>query len=136
VGVVIASIAKEIEKNERPIEPPCVLIAGGETTVTIQGKHGEGGRNQELALAAALKIRGSEKITIASLGTDGSDGPNDIAGALVDGYTLGSAERAGIDVAECLRLHDSSKVFRNLHQAIYTGNTGTNLMDLIITCVS
>ena len=136
VGVVLASIAKEIEKNERPFKPPCVLVAGGETTVTIMGEHGEGGRNQELALAAALKIAGSKKITIASIGTDGSDGPTDIAGAIVDGYSLEDARTARIDVVECLKMHDSSSAFRRLHDAIYTGDTGTNLMDLMIIYVS
>jgi glycerate 2-kinase len=136
VGVVFASIAREIEKNNRPMNPPCIVIASGETTVTIQTKQGEGGRNQELALAAALKIQDSEKITIASIGTDGTDGPTDIAGAIVDGYTMKDAETARVDLAQCLRLHDSSRAFRNLHQAIYTTNTGTNLMDLIITYVS
>jgi len=136
VGVVLASIAREIEKNERPFKAPRVLVAGGETTVAIKGEHGEGGRNQELALAAALKISGSEKITIASIDTDGTDGPTDIAGAIVDGYTLENAMRAGIDLFEALKMHDSSNVFRKLHDAIYAGDTGTNLMDLMIVYVS
>ena len=136
VGVVLASIAREIEKNEQPFKPPCALVAGGETTVTIIGKHGEGGRNQELALAAALKIAGSKKITIVSVGTDGTDGPTDIAGAIVDGYSLENATSAGIDLVECLKAHDSSNAFRRLHDAIYTGDTGTNLMDLMIIYVS
>jgi len=136
VGVVLACIAREIEKSERPFKPPCVLVASGETTVTIKGEHGEGGRNQELALAAALKIAGSKRITIASIGTDGSDGPTDIAGAIADGYTLENAMRVGIDSLECLKMHDSSNVFRNVNGAIYTGNTGTNLMDLMIVHIS
>lgn len=136
VGMVFASIAREIEKTERPFKPPCVLVAAGETTVTLKGKHGEGGRNQELALAAALKISGSKKISIASIGTDGTDGPTDIAGAIVDGYTFENAARAEIDAWECLRMHNSSNVFRRLNDAIYTGNTGTNLMDLMIVHIS
>jgi glycerate 2-kinase len=136
VGVVFACIAKEIEKNERPFKPPCVLVASGETTVTIKGEHGEGGRNQELALAAALKIAGSKRITVASIDTDGTDGPTDIAGAIVDGYTLENATRARIDPLECLKMHDSSNVFRRVNDAIYTGNTGTNLMDLMIVHIS
>jgi len=63
---------------------PCILLIGGETTVTITGEHGEGGRNQELALAAALKIAGSKRIVIASVGRDGTDGPTDIPGAIVE----------------------------------------------------
>lgn len=135
VGAVLASIAKEIEKNSRPFDVPCILLIGGETTVTMTGEHGEGGRNQELALAAALKIAGSKRIVIASVGTDGTDGPTDIAGAIVDGYTLEEAERRGIDLSDHLKRHDSSCVFRRLADAIYTGNTGTNLMDLMVVYV-
>jgi glycerate-2-kinase len=136
VGVVFASIAREIEKNRRPFKPSCALIAGGETTVTIRDAHGEGGRSQELTLAAALKIAGSKKITIASIGTDGSDGPTDIAGAIVDGYTLERSEGVKVDLVEGLEKHDSSNVFRKLGDAVYTNNTGTNLMDLILIHVS
>ena len=86
-GTMLACIAREVEKHKRPLHPPCVLIVGGETTVTIRGQHGEGGRNQEFALAASLKIEGSRNIVIASVGTDGTDGPTDAAGAIADGYT-------------------------------------------------
>ena len=135
-GIFLASIAKEVEKNERPFKPPVVIIAGGETTVTIPASHGEGGRNQELALAAAMKIAGSRRITLASVATDGTDGPTDIAGAIVDGYTMEQATEAGVDLVESLRLHNSSSVFRRLNDAVYTNDTGTNLMDLIIVYVS
>jgi len=135
VGTVLASIAKEIEENARPFEAPCVLIAGGETTVTISGDAGEGGRNQELALSAGMRIAGSKRVVIASVGTDGSDGPTDIAGAIVDGYTSDEARRSCIDLSERLRKHDSSNVFRKLGDAIYTNDTGTNLMDLLIVYV-
>jgi len=135
VGIVLASIAKEIEKRNRPFKPPFVLIAGGETTVTIQDKAGEGGRNQELALAAATKISGSRNIVITSIGTDGTDGPTDIAGAIVDGYTADRAKNIGIDMFEHLKKHDSSYVFKQLGDAIYTNPTGTNLMDLVVIYV-
>jgi glycerate-2-kinase len=135
VGTVLASIAKEIEKNARPFEAPCVLVAGGETTVTISGGGGEGGRNQELALAAAMRISGSNRIVIASVGSDGSDGPTDIAGAIVDGHTLNEARESDINLEERLSKHDSSNVLRYLRDAIYTNDTGTNLMDLIIAYV-
>lgn len=135
VGVVLASIAREIESRARPLRPPCVLVAGGETTVTITGEAGEGGRNQELALSAALKIKGSRSVVIASIGTDGSDGPTDIAGAIVDGYTAERAEALGIDLFEELKRHNSSYVFRSLGDAVYTNPTGTNLMDLMLVYV-
>lgn len=132
VGTALASIAKEIEKNSQPFNPPCIIIVGGETTVKISGRHGEGGRNQELALSAALKISGSETVVIASIGTDGTDGPTDIAGGIVDGFTVERAKNASIDLEKCLSRHDSSHAFRKLEDAIYTNDTGTNLMDLII----
>lgn len=131
-GIVLASIAKEIEKRNRPFKTPCILIAGGETTVTIQGEAGEGGRNQELVLAAAVKIASSKNIVMASIGTDGTDGPTNIAGAIIDGYTVDRAKNDGIDIFDHLRKHNSSYVFKQLGDAIYTNPTGTNLMDLII----
>jgi glycerate 2-kinase len=136
VGIVLASIAKEIEERKRPLKPPCVLIVGGETTVTIVGKAGEGGRNQELTLASALKIDGSKNIVIASIGTDGTDGPTNIAGGIVDGYTLQRTREKKIDAFKNLEKHNSSYVFRQLKDAIFTGPTGTNVMDLMLIVVA
>jgi glycerate-2-kinase len=136
VGIVLASIAKEVEKNRKPFKPPCVFIASGETTVTIRGSHGEGGRNQELVLAAALKIASNERITIASIGTDGTDGPTEIAGAICDGHTVDRAMKAGVDPIQALQEHNSSSVFKKLGDAVYTNDTGTNLMDLVVIHVS
>ncbi len=136
VGVALANLAREIESNGRPFKAPHILIAGGETTVKIDGAHGEGGRNQELALAAALKIAGNTRITIGSIATDGTDGPTDIAGAIVDGYTLRNSRQAGIDPIDSLKRHNTSNAFRRLGDAIYAGNTATNLMDLMIAYAS
>jgi len=132
VGIIFAGIAREIEKYGTFFKPPCLLVAGGETTVTIKGAHGEGGRNQELALSAALKIAGSKNITIASIGTDGTDGPTNIAGAIVDGYTLERSKEVNVDLVETLEKHDSSSLFKKLGDAVYTDNTRTNLMDLVV----
>jgi glycerate-2-kinase len=129
-GTTLACIAREVEEHMRPLRPPCVLIVGGETTVTIRGQHGQGGRNQEFALAASIKIERSRKTVIASLGTDGSDGPTDAAGAIADGYTAERARVMKIDVYENLAKHNSYQVFRQLEDAIFTGPTGTNVMDL------
>lgn len=134
-GIALAGIAKEVETNGRPLKPPCALVVGGETTVTIVGQPGEGGRNQEFALGASLKIDGSRNIAIASIGTDGTDGPTDIAGAVVDGYTVERAKQKRIDVFENLVRHNSSYVFRQLDDAIFTGSTGTNVMDLRLLVV-
>lgn len=136
VGIVLAGIAKEIEGRSRPLKPPCVLVSGGETTVTIVEEAGEGGRNQEVALASSLKIDGSKKMVITSIGTDGTDGPTDIAGGIVDGYTLRRAREKRIDIFKNLIKHNSSHVFRQLQDAIFTGPTGTNVMDLTLVVVT
>lgn len=128
-------MANEMSRFSRPFQPPCVVIAGGETTVTITGESGEGGRNQELALSAALSIQQGSKVTITSIGTDGTDGPTDIAGALVDGTTMRRAADAGINLLYELKKHNSSFVLRKLRDAIFTHDTGTNLMDLVLIYV-
>jgi len=135
-GTMLACIAREVEEHMRPLHPPCVLIVGGETTVTIRGQHGEGGRNQEFALAASLKIEGSRKTVIASVGTDGTDGPTDAAGAIADGYTAERAREMKTDVYENLAKHNSYHVFRQLEDAVFTRPTGTNVMDLRLAYVS
>jgi len=135
-GIVLAGIAKEVEEKSRPLRPPCVLIAGGETTVTIKEQSGMGGPSQELALGFALKIAGSENILIAALDTDGTDGPSDIAGGIADGYTKKRAKEEGIDIYKNLLHHNSSFVLRELEDAIITGQTGTNVMDLNVIVIS
>ena len=92
VGVVLGTVAKEVERFARPIKPPCVLILGGESTVTLTDRHGSGGPSQELALSSSLIIDGSERIVIASIDTDGTDGPTDAAGGMVDGCELGAPD--------------------------------------------
>jgi glycerate-2-kinase len=136
VGTALSGVAREIESKDRPLSAPAVVVVGGETTVTIVGKPGEGGRNQEFALATSLKISGSDRIAIASIGTDGTDGPTDIAGAIVDGHTVKRATEKGIDVYENLTRHNSSFVFRQLGDAILTESTGTNVMDLRLLIIT
>jgi len=135
-GIVLAGIAKEIQKEGEPLEPPCVLVVGGETTVTITEQPGEGGPSQELALAFSLKISGSGKIAIVSIDTDGTDGPTDIAGGIADGYTVDRAKQKGMDIYETLMRHNSSYVLRELEDTIITGPTETNVMDLNIIVIT
>lgn len=113
---------------------PLCLISGGETTVTVRGK-GLGGRNMELALAFATAIHGVGGITLLSAGTDGTDGPTDAAGAIVDGGTLKNAREAGLDPAEFLRNNDSYNFFRRAGGLFVTGPTGTNVMDIQIVVI-
>ena len=107
------------------------LISGGETTVTVTGS-GTGGRNMELALAFALEVEGIPGITLLSAGTDGTDGPTDAAGAVVDGTTAALARAAGHDPAAYLANNDSYAFFRACGGLLMTGPTGTNVMDVQI----
>jgi len=110
------------------------LISGGEPTVTVTGG-GLGGRNTELALAYAMEIEGFNDITFLSAGTDGTDGPTDAAGALVDGTTITLAKARGLDPMEYLNNNDSYNFFRNSGGLFITGPTGTNVMDLHIALI-
>jgi len=105
------------------------IVAGGETTVTVRGK-GAGGRNQELALSAALNLKESEECVIASFSTDGIDGPTDAAGAIIDGFTIRRAKQLGLDPEKCIANNDSYNFFSKLGDLIRTEATGTNVNDL------
>jgi len=135
-GIFLASIAKEVALNHRPLSPPCVLIAGGETTTQIEGGAGLGGPSQELALGFALEVSGQTGLAIGAIDTDGTDGPTEIAGGVGDGTTVERSRQKGLDVYEILRRHDSSNLLRTLGDEIMTGNTGTNVCDLNIVYVS
>jgi glycerate 2-kinase len=111
------------------------LLAGGETTVTVRGA-GSGGRNQELVLAAAAGIAGARGVLVASVGTDGIDGPTDAAGALADGTTIGRARQYGLDPADHLERNDARSFFAALGDLIVTGPTGTNVMDVQLGLVA
>jgi glycerate 2-kinase len=134
VGTVLASVALEILASGNPVPKPAGIIAGGETTVTVNGK-GLGGRNQELALSAALKLKGVDAVVIASLSTDGVDGPTDAAGAIVDGKTLARAAKLGLNPEEYLVENDSYHFFSKLGGLIVTGPTGTNVNDISVIII-
>ena len=114
-----------------PIPKPIGVVSGGETTVTVTG-NGLGGRNQELALSAALNLKDSEECVIASFSTDGVDGPTDAAGAIVDGYTLKRGKQLGLDPEKYLENNDSYNFFLELGDLIYTEATGTNVNDIAV----
>lgn len=134
VARVFAGIAKEILHSGEPVPRPACVIAGGETTVTVRGG-GAGGRNQEMALMAALAIDGLEDVTIACLATDGTDGPTDAAGALADGDTVRRARELGLDPWDYLARNDSYHFFRTLGDLLVTGPTNTNVNDLTLVFV-
>jgi glycerate-2-kinase len=118
-------------ETARVAERPACLISGGETTVTVKGR-GKGGRNTELALAFAITAEGHSGITLLSAGTDGTDGPTDAAGAIVNGNTAANARRAGLDPLGYLNENDSYGFFKKTGDLLITGPTGTNVMDIQI----
>ncbi len=134
VAKVLAALAKEVLASGRPVPRPACLILGGETTVTVKGD-GQGGRNQELALAAAQAIDGLESVLIASLATDGSDGPTDAAGGLVDGTTLARGGALGWSIQTALSRNDAYRYLDAVGDLLVTGPTNTNVNDLMAVWV-
>lgn len=133
-GSFMASIAREVLSSGRPVKAPCALIAGGETVVHLTGK-GMGGRNQEFALAAAQGIAGLDGVVIASVGSDGTDGPTDAAGGIVDGQTLAILKNKGISISEVLKNNDAYNALKEADGLLVTGPTGTNVNDAAIALI-
>ena len=147
VAKVLAAIAQEVPLSARPLAPPCCIIIGGETTVTLTGSGKgplsplassrqsflllwreflepelkclrAGGRNQEIALAAARQIAGQKNMVILSAGTDGTDGPTDAAGGVCDGGTVARAEAKGVDSLAFLENNDAYNFFKQLGDGV------------------
>lgn len=127
-GSFLASIAQYHAAGNESI----AFIAGGETVVHLTG-HGKGGRNQEIALAAARDIAGMENTVVFSMGSDGTDGPTDAAGGIVDGQTAALLARQGIRIDAVLQDNDAYHALKQADGLIFTGPTGTNVNDL--TCL-
>jgi len=134
VGRVVAALAKEVARSDQPAPRPACLLLGGETTVIVRGA-GKGGRNQELALAAALAIQGEADALIASLATDGTDGPTDAAGGLVDGATVARGAALGLSAQTALDANDAYPYLDAVGDLLVTGPTNTNVNDLIAVFV-
>lgn len=134
VAQVLAGLAKEIVASGRPVPAPACLIMGGETTVTIRGD-GRGGRNQELALAAALAIQDKPNVLIASLATDGTDGPTDAAGGLVDTQTVERGQSRGLSAQQALANNDAYTYLTEVGDLLMTGPTNTNVNDVMAVFV-
>lgn len=129
-GKLLSAIARE-EKHDRPVKRPCAIILGGETVVLVKGE-GQGGRNQELALSFAISAQGLTNTVLVSVGTDGTDGPTDAAGAIVDGQSRARMIDAGIDPDLYLIDNDSYNALKSSGDLLLTGPTGTNVNDLIV----
>ncbi len=130
----IAARAVEVLARDKPVVKPAALIYYGETTVTVKGS-GKGGRNQELALSAAMALEGQHCITLLSGGTDGKDGETNAAGAIANGQTALDARKNDINPEAFLENNDSWNFFRRTDGLLITGVTGNNLMDIQIVLV-
>jgi hydroxypyruvate reductase len=136
VGRVAAGLAQGIASGQSDLRPPACLVLGGETTVTVRGQ-GTGGRNQELALAAAIALEGYAlppgiEVAVVSLGTDGTDGPTDAAGGIVTADSVARGKALGLDARALLANNDSYSFLGALGDLIVTGPTQTNVNDLIL----
>jgi len=128
VGKVMGAIALEVANHHQPFPAPCVLLSGGETTVTVRGK-GRGGRNVEYLLSLALTLRGAAGIYAIAGDTDGVDGLEEIAGAIATPDTLQRAWQLGIRPQDALAANDGHGFFEALGDAVVTGPTMTNVND-------
>ena len=125
---VIGAIARQVARQGQPVAAPCVLISGGETTVTIRG-NGRGGRNVEFLLALAIALDGEDGIWAIAGDTDGIDGAEEVAGAIITPDTLRRARAKGIDPKAYLRNNDGHGFFEALGDQVVTGPTLTNVND-------
>jgi hydroxypyruvate reductase/glycerate 2-kinase len=137
VATALTGVVRSVRADGEPLRPPACILSGGETTVTLGGDHGRGGRNQEFVLAAAVKLGGVglHDVVVLSGGTDGEDGPTDAAGALADAGTLARAERLGLNPAAFLDRHDAYAFFEATGDLLKTGLTQTNVMDVRVILV-
>lgn len=131
VAAMHVEIAREVRASGQPVSAPACLLSGGETTVTLRGK-GKGGRNQEFALAACLRLASVPNALVLSAGTDGTDGPTVAAGAFAASGTLARAAALGMDPNDYLNRNDSFSFFEKLGDLLITGPTNTNVMDVRI----
>ncbi|WP_244218007.1 glycerate kinase type-2 family protein [Paraburkholderia caledonica] len=128
VGAVMAGIARQVNRRGQPFQAPCILLSGGETTVTIRGE-GRGGRNVEFLLSLGLALNGEPGVFAIAGDTDGVDGQEEIAGALLRPDTLKRARESGIRPTERLQNNDAHGFFQALGDSVITGPTLTNVND-------
>ena len=136
LAAAFAAIAKEAAVKGRPMKSPCVLIGGGEATMKITiPDPGMGGPSQQFAVAAATWLAGYNNIVIAGIDTDGTDGPSDKAGGIVDASTYERAVKMGMDLYDYMAHFNDMEALMKLDDVIYTGATGTNVNDLKVIVV-
>jgi glycerate-2-kinase len=128
VAQVMAGIARQVQRHGQPVPRPCVLLSGGETTVTVRGQGGRGGRNAEFLLALAVAL-GADGLHAIACDTDGIDGSEDNAGAIITPDTWARADAAGISLRDHLTRNDAYSAFQALGDLVMTGPTLTNVND-------
>ena len=124
----MAGVARQVAVHGQPAPPPCVLISGGETTVTVKGT-GRGGRNVEFLLSLAVELDGRPQIFAIACDTDGTDGAEEVAGAIITPDSLERAQRLGLNARALLADNDAHGFFRALGDQVVTGPTLTNVND-------
>ncbi len=134
VGIVMSGIALQARRFGQPAKPPCAIISGGETTVTVKGT-GAGGRNVEYLLSLALKLNAAEHIHALAADTDGIDGARDVAGATITPTTLARARALGLNPSASLFNNDGHGFFESLGDQVITGPTLTNVNDFRVILV-
>jgi hydroxypyruvate reductase len=134
VAIEHAALIRRIKDDVGPVSRPACVLSGGETTVRVIGD-GLGGRSQEYSLAAALQIDGMDGVVVLSAGTDGTDGPTDAAGGIVDGLTIQRARDKSVDAIACLRQNDSYHLLEATGDLFHTGPTLTNVMDIQVLLI-
>ncbi len=134
IAKMAAALVKGIRAYGDPLSPPACLVWGGETTVTVTGP-GKGGRNQELALAAALELEGITGFGLMALATDGTDGPTDAGGAAIDGSTVTRARSLGLNPDKALVQNDAYPLLAAVDDLLLIDPTGTNVNDLLVILV-
>jgi len=129
VGKVHAALARAVARRGAPFAKPCVILSGGETTVTVKSKGGRGGRAGEFLLGCAIALQGEPGVHGLAADTDGIDGIEDNAGAIVTPDTLARALAAGLKAGDCLDRNDAYSFFQGIGDLVVTGPTFTNVND-------
>jgi hydroxypyruvate reductase/glycerate 2-kinase len=135
-AIVAAGIVRSIQRDGIPAKPPACILLGGETTVSLRGETGKGGRNQEFVVSLVAKLgRDMANVTVLSGGTDGEDGPTDAAGGVADHLTWSRLEQLQLPVRDYLDRHDAYRLLEQTDSLLKTGLTGTNVMDVRIILI-
>jgi hydroxypyruvate reductase len=129
VGKVHAALARAVARRDQPFQKPCVILSGGETTVTVKAKGGRGGRATEFLLGCAIALQGQEGVYVLAADTDGIDGVEDNAGAVVAPDTLSRAGAQGLDAQAFLDRNNAYSYFAALGDLVSPGPTFTNVND-------